>query len=279
MLRTVHPVKLILIAAAVGTLVGVGLSLRKQHQLDAQVTQLSHLGDTLPAEQFPPAPRETKEQMSAPLVDPRALEGLPPYPGADPRDLAQKTRAQGDDLHLAWFTTHDDVDQVMSFYEQRFSEMGRFIVHHHFNANAGYVGYLDTGDEKLHLISVLRNREQTVVFPSVSYPGHFFDPGGGQLPATVPVLPGTKGSVVFDFDEGAAARRSWFATTERPLDEVADFYAKALASKGWTVSEVNHALPTEVRIDARLGSASANVTLKKRAGQTVAIYVSIAGQV
>ncbi len=271
--------KIVLLAALLGTAVGVGLSLKKQRALDLQVKELAHLEDQLPKERFPPAPREAPANMSAPMVDPAALEGLPPYPGANPRDLAQKQRVQGDAMHLAWFQTDDSVDQVLSFYEQRFSEMGRFLVRHRFSAAAGYVGYLEVNDEKLHLISVMRNREHTLVFPSVSYPGRFFDNGGGQLPQTVPVLPGTKGSVVFDFDEGASARRSYFATTEQPLDSVADFYAKGFESKGWKVEEVNHSLPSEVRIDARRGEASASVLLKKREGQTVAIYVSIAGQV
>jgi len=279
-LRTVHPLKLIAAAALLGTAVGVVLSLRHQQQQTDEIAQIRHAAERLSPEQFPPAPRESPKAMSAPMVNPLALEGLPPYPGANPRDLASKQRVQGgDDLHMAWFTTDDDVDQVISFYEKRFSDMGRFLVRHRFSPAAGYVGYLDMGDEKLHLISVLRNRNQTVVFPSVSYPGHFFDNEGGQLPKSVPVLPNTKGQVVFDFDEGASARRSYFATTTRSLDEVADFYAKGFTDNGWKVQEVNHALDTEVRIDARLGQSSASVLLKKREGQTVAIYVSIAGQV
>jgi len=278
-LRTLHPVKLIAIAAVLGIAVGVGLSLRQQRELDREVKRLERVERALPKEAFPPAPRVTQAEMSAPMVDPAALEGLPPYPGANPRDLAHETRVQGDQLHLAWFQTDDSVDQVMGFYEQRFSEMGRFIVRHRFSPNAGYVGYLDLKDEKLHLISVMHNLRQTVVFPSVSYPGRFYEGGGGQLPKAVPSMPGVKAPVAFDFDEGPSARRSWFATTEEPLEQVADFYAKGFADKGWKVEEVNHAVPTEVRIDARRGDASASVLLKKRAGQTVAIYVSIAGQV
>jgi hypothetical protein len=278
-LRTIHPLKVIVLAAVVGTAVGVGLSLRKQANEDREVKELRHVADQLPSEHFPPAPRASPKDMSAPMVDPKALEGIPPYPGASPRDLSQKERVQGDDMHLAWFTTDDDIDTVLGFYEQRFSEMGRFLVHHRFSPGAGYVGYLDMGDEKLHLISVMKNRGHTVVFPSVSYPGKYFDSAGGQLPQTVPVLPNAVGSVVFDFDEGAAARRSYFATVDQSLDDVANFYSKGFTEKGWKVEEVNHALPTEVRIDARRGDSSASVVLKKRAGQTVAIYVSIAGQV
>ncbi|MFT3841856.1 MAG: hypothetical protein QM723_33000 [Myxococcaceae bacterium] len=279
MLRSVHPLKVIVLAAVLGTAGGVGLSLRKQANDRKELKQVKQLADTLPAEHFPPAPRATPADMSAPPVDPRALEGIPPYPNANPRDLAQKQRVQGDDLHMAWFTTDDDIDQVLGFYEKKFSDMGRFLVHHRFSPGAGYVGYLDMGDEKLHLISVMKNRGHTVVFPSVSYPGKYYESAGGQLPQTVPVLPNAQGSVVFDFDEGASARRSYFATVEQKLDDVADFYSKGFTEKGWKVEEVNHALPSEVRIDARRGDSSASVVLKKREGQTVAIYVSIAGQV
>ena len=85
--------------------------------------------------------------------------------------------------------------------------------------------------------------------------------------------------MVFDFDEGQNARRSYFATVEnRTLAEVVEFYKKGLVDKGWQLKEINDTLSSETRIDASRGKGSCNVLVQKRQ-QKVAIYVSIVGQV
>ena len=271
------------IACVLGAVAGVALSLKRQNEAEKDLQATTDALDrevAAQAQQFPPAPMpELKNaQMSGPQVSPEAIEGLPIYPGSNPHDLAKAIKGQGNDMKIAWFTTPDSIDQVLSFYEQRFAQAHRLPIRHRYNVNAGYVGYLDVNNEKLHLITAIRNLHDTLVFPSSSYPGQFLQ-SEGKLPEGVPVLPRANGSVVIDFDEGHNARQSYFATVgDRTVAEVAEFYKLQFALNGWSIEEVNEVLATEVRIDARKGKGSCNVLVQKR-DQKVAIYVSIAGQV
>lgn len=280
MIRSLSPLKLILVAGLLGSVAGIGLSLRRQHVEEKKLRKMSAQIDKLAAETFPPAPPAPRKSaaMTVPLMDPAAMEGLPAYPNTVPRNLASVVKTQGMDLKVGWFTTRDSIDDVISFYERKFAEKGYLPLRHRYNPGAGYVGYLDMNDEKLRLLTLIHNKGETLVMPSVSYPGRMLQ-AKAPTPASLPVLPGANGSVVVDFDEGMNARSSYFATVgEMSLAQVVDFYKKGFVEKGWELSEINDSKADEVRIDARRGKSSCNVLLQKRA-QKVAIYVSIAGQV
>ena len=271
--------RLIGLACLLGALAGVGLSFKRQHDEERDLQRMSDQLKELPIEHFPPAPVAAPRSKSASnaLIDPETMEGMPTYPHSIPQDLAGNLKGQGLEMKVGWFETHDSAADVLNFYEKKFIEEGKTPIRHRYSANAGYVGFLDT-DEKLHLVTVMKNYSKTLVFPSASYPGKFLE-GSGQVPDSVPVLPGASGNLVFDFDEGKQVRRSYFATVgDRSLAEVADYYKKAFVEKGWVLEEVNEAVSTEIRIDARRGKGSCNVLVQMREHK-VAIYVSIVGQV
>lgn len=274
------PFRLIGLACVLGVVAGVALSFKRQNDDERELRRLSEQLKGLPAERFPSAPAAGPQPraLASSLIDPETVEGIPAYPHSVARDLAGSLKTQGLEMKVGWFETLDAPEDVLNFYEKKFVEAGRLPVSHRYSANAGYVGFLDSKDEKLHLVTVMKNYRKTLVFPSASYPGKFLS-GAAEVPQSVPVLPGANGSLMFDFDEGKQERRSYFATVaDRSLAEVADFYKKAFVEKGWVVQEVNEAKPSEIRIDARRGQGSCNVLVQMREHK-VAIYVSIEGQV
>ncbi len=200
-----------------------------------------------------------------------ALKGLPPYPGARPRSLANGLTVQGVPMHVAWFSTKDTPEQVLSFYEEKLAAAGLPLVSRRYSAAAGYVGYMEIPSDRLHLISVLRQGDETLVFPSSSQVRRMME-SKESLP--IPSPPNVEGRLVFGFDEGGQKQRSMVATVKKgTVGEVVEFYKQGLVREGWRLSD-DRVSADQVRIEATKGGASASVVIRRAAGG-VSLFVTM----
>jgi hypothetical protein len=273
-----RPLPILAVAAVVGIAAGLIMSRRQELEEHMALEHMAQVVEDLPATRFPAPPDEKTTRK----IDLRAVEGLPPYPNAVPANILNQGQGVGGEMQIAWFSTQDDPDAVISFYEKAFAEKGIPFVSHFYSAKAGYVGYLEPAGERFHMLLAIKEGHQTVVLPSSSNPKKLLDSMGQKLPADVPEMPGLSSSMVFDFDERALAQRSYVATmTGKTVDEVANWYVDNFRSKGWTVSHA--ATPNgEATIDARMPpkenapSRSASLTIR-REKTSVTVYLTLSG--
>jgi hypothetical protein len=179
-----------------------------------------------------------------------ALIGLPPYPGAVPHRVAEAMRGQGGRMAVAWFSTDDPVDLVLEFYETRVNKEHLIAVSHRYSERSGYVGWLepdkagamaDAGLEMLdgvmHLASVLKEGNQTLVLLSASRPLQILD-GVAQLPQGVVLPPWAESPKVFDLGEGQLLQTTLFSEVkEREVAEIDAWMQSGLKAEGWKMAE------------------------------------------
>lgn len=272
--RSIRPVRVLAFAAALGIAGGVGLSFHRQQQAEQEIARIAAAPTQLDPVRFPeargPAP------VSAPSLNPLSVDGIPAYPSAKASDLLAQPPGHGSELQAAWFVTPDPPDVVLGFYEGRFSDMQVPWITHRYSQHAGYVGFLEYKTGRLHLVSVMRQGDQTVVFPSTSYPARLLNATVQDLP-DVPRHPRTRKSMVFDFDEKVLAKSSWFGLLEREtVAEAVAWYRTALAEKGWTVGQAVVLPSGEGKLEASRTGAKASFTLR-RDKQDVSVYVTLSG--
>jgi hypothetical protein len=223
----------------------------------------------------PPSP--LMRPSGAPLASAGALAGLPPYPGARPQDLAREIQIQGMPLHIAWFSTADPPEAVIHYYEEKFDQDGKLRVSHLYNAKAGYVGYLERPAEKMHLISVLREGDETLVFPSSSEMQGLFT-RSQKVPASLPEPAGARDSVVLSMKDNGVLQDSVYVTVpEQSLQQVMEFYRKGFEEKGWSVLTAVESSEA-IRLEAKQNGATATVLLRKLKASIkpgVAVYVTL----
>lgn len=273
--KPLRPVRVLLFAAVLSTVTGVSLSLYRQHKEELEVQRVRALPDKIPGlRHMQPLPQQAGPILE---VDPEALEGIPPYPGAYPRDIARGVKGQGAEMKIAWFSTEDSVDEVMDFYARKFEEEKRPWVSHRFHAKHGYVAWMEMPSEKTHTVTVTRSGSQTLVFPSTGYPRKLLEQPPSQ-PQSLPQFPGIDGGVMFSFDEAQNPRLTWFATIPgKRLSEVRDFYTRGMTEKGWTIEEINEEAQGQVRIQAKGPDRNCSVLLKENSGVGILVYVNMAG--
>ena len=177
---------ILLVAAALGLVGGVVLA------------EVRLMGDAVPAEDDEPLIGEADEAMpmgrAMAQADPMApdeetLEGIAPYPGAAPRKLTSHSSVSGMPMKVSWFSTPDGPGEVLAFYQKAFVADDRRVVTHRFSENIGYVAWTDRNDppphgdageddptppNPLHMVSVVRQGRDTLVFISKTEPHEFF---------------------------------------------------------------------------------------------------------
>jgi hypothetical protein len=211
------------------------------------------------------------------LASAESLTGLPPYPGARPQDLAADVTALGVPMHVAWFSTPDSPADVVHFYEEKLAKDRKLMVSHLYSENAGYVGYLEMPGEKMHVVSVLRQGQETLVFPSESEMGQSAS-ATTAVPNTLPRPERGEGSLVLTFKDNGVVQDTVFENVpDGDLDQVLASYQRGFKDKGWTVGPPNRSSPDAVRLEAKRDRTTATVVLRRQAAPHpgVAVYLTL----
>jgi hypothetical protein len=278
---SVSPVGVIAIAAALGVVGGIGLSLHRQAVQQREVEAIQRL-DAQDAEPEVIQVEGPGKPLQSGRVHLTAVEGLPQYPNAFVRPLTSSGKDGGVEMNIAWFSTKDSMDDVLNFYAMELNAKGKRWVVHEFSPTSGYAAYLDLHDHRLHMVSVMVERHETLVFASSSYPERMIKQGTGEAetpPPGLPAVAGAEGSLSFDLGTGMGpAKKLWTSTfKQRTIADVRDTYRKALTDEGWAVQEGKGSSASEARLDAKRGSGELQVMIRRDAASNVAVYVSMSG--
>ncbi len=230
-------------ALVVGSATGALLAERREAERDLREVQhrveaLTPMGDALRT-----ARGAGGAEPMAP--DPEALRGIPPYPGASPRRLVSGGKALGGVRAIAWFSTTDPVEDVVSFYTQAFSRLELGPVSHLYGPSAGYAAWLEgrrgpdasLEEGSLHLVSAIRGGPgETLVLLSASEPERLLD-AQPQLPPGVVLPKGASRLLVLDLAEVGAPRETIHASAGgASVGELVSFYEQSFERRGWTLT-------------------------------------------
>jgi hypothetical protein len=242
--RGVRVEVLLAVAAVLGVVSGLLLGSRSADEesavldeIDARAEALMPLG----------AAADTRGSGALMNADPRSLYGIPPYPNAMPRSLGDLNHVQGMPLVASWFTTNDPPEQIIAFYELTYLDAGYPIASHMYDADHGYVAWLDeepadagVAEGVVHMVSVIKNTprdRETIVLLSASRPQRLLDaerrlPEGLVLPEGA--LPPEVVEMVFE------GRQRLMVTTRAKgtLDTTMKGLVARLERSGWAVEEV-----------------------------------------
>ncbi|MBL8957618.1 MAG: hypothetical protein JNK82_42985 [Myxococcaceae bacterium] len=257
-----RPLRVLVGAAVLGTVLGTTFAFRREAE-DEKARQA--LEEAAGGEVGSSPELDDKSG----LVKLAAVQGLPPYPGAHVRPISS-----ADELDVAWFSTKDSVEQVLSFYERELVDKGVMPVSHQYSEHAGYAGYLDLPDRRMHLVSVIRQSGETLVFPSTSLPEKMLA-GGAAPPAGVPNIAGAESTLGFDLGGGPDKRQVWLATyANQSLEQVTAAWRSGLEGNGWQVKRTEE--QGEPRLAAERAGSSLQVAIRRDPGEKVAVYVTTA---
>ncbi len=246
-------------------MVGVGLSMQRQREIDEQLEQVMAEGEDLVAH-VPPG----KDPVDFMQPDPESLRGIPPYPGASPRRLSSTPAYKGQPFAASWFSTQDAVESVVGFYRDAFSTLQTPNVSHVFSENLGYAAFyempdLDGGADvmsgQVHMVTAVHSGSQTYVFVSNSQPTLFLEqaavlPGGLELP------PGALRAQWVDVGEGPIKKKTVFAVVpEISSAEVSSYFNGAFSRNQW-VAEPASVEDGLLTLKARRGGDVVTVVLK-----------------
>lgn len=263
---------ILLVAAALGLVGGVVLA------------EVRLMGDAVPAEDDEPLTGEAEEVMpmgrAMAQADPMApdeetLEGIAPYPGAAPRKLTSHSSVSGMPMKVSWFSTPDGPAEVLAFYQKAFVADDRMVVTHRFSENIGYVAWTDRNDppphgdageddptppNPLHMVSVVRQGRDTLVFISKTEPHEFFA-RPLRLPNGVLLPPSAEPPQVIELAEFSLDRRTIYSRArELSVDETRQFFERELTKAQWSLVDGAEE-DRRVSMIAKKGTATQQITL------------------
>jgi hypothetical protein len=257
--------------AVVGALMGLvwegEVHEREEARLDAQMTRAT---EELVSSYRQPSGLTEAERHTVQ----RATQGLPPYKDAVPQALAADFLGPHAPMAAAWFVTEDPPQEVLDFYEGNLLDAGLPIYRHSYNANAGYVGYMEPDTKEMHTVSVLLQGERTAVFVSKGQVSELLEhpsslPPGMQLP------PGAGTPMVLSFREEGRVR--YVITADFPEGQapgLAPFYRGALEPQGWVMQEP---VPGSSQLSFRRGSSRFDAAIE-REGAAARLYLTLEQQ-
>jgi hypothetical protein len=217
----------------------------------------------------------------APLEDTQlpALEGLPAYPGSRPAPLASDVRTQAMPTAIAWFSTPDSVDDVLDWYENTLNEGGIAAFAHRFGPSTGYVAYHRRATDAMHVVAVMRQGSETLVFPALTQAGNLAQ-ARAEVPAGIPHPGAALHTSVVDVIDGGVKMTTVTGIVElASLAELVAFYQRELAARGWQVDLVAQGIAGQARIEARRAGARFEVMLNNlAAGNEVSAVQIVAMQ-
>lgn len=229
--------KLLLVTSVIGLAVGAALSVRQQREFQRSLEAMERHAETI---DFPlPSPVAAAPRAeSRPAVDPRLLAALPAFPNARPRDLFQGELIKGAPMSVAWFSTPETVDSVLEYYDEYFKLSGQEHRKHKYGPNSGYVAWFEEdedldagpGEGVMHLISAIRQGDETMVLLSETNPLAVLEGPPQQLPDGVHVPANASRPTVLNLETGLSIH-SRLAPAR--LEDVSAEYLGRLSTTGW----------------------------------------------
>ncbi|WP_233261281.1 hypothetical protein [Vitiosangium sp. GDMCC 1.1324] len=207
----------------------------------------------------------------------RALSHFPPYPhGSRPEVLAADYLGDKAPMAVAWFTTQDPPDQVLSHYAGTLLDAGLPALGLRYNDNAGYVGYWSPASEEVHLVSALAQGGETLVFISSGRMAPLLD-GQPQVPEWIPLPVDAEDASALSFQlEGATQHTVSARVPESTVTEVETFFREALEKKGWGVRELHAPDDVGTELEVNRGTVFGMVMLRRQApASDVLIHISL----
>ncbi|WP_225413445.1 hypothetical protein [Stigmatella hybrida] len=260
--------------SVVGALIGFGWEARLSEQEEARIDNL--LSEDTQGVREPPA-RQSGPSAEEKAIVQRATQGLPPYKDAVPQPLAADFLDANSPFAVAWFITRDTPWAVLDFYQDALLKEGLPPVQHRYNANAGYVGYVMPRTQKVHMVSVLAQGGETMVFVSAGQVESFIE-NQGQLPPGLPLPPGAREPVTLTFREEGRVRYSVMASlAPEQVNGVQAFYQQALEPQGWLLEDGAREPSPEPQFSFRRGDSRLNATVQ-REGAGARLYLSLEQQ-
>jgi hypothetical protein len=207
----------------------------------------------------------------------RALSHFPPYPrGSRPEVLAADYLGSDVPIAVAWFSTEDTPDQVLAHYNSTLLDAGLPTVGERYSEHAGYVGYWSPASEEVHLVSVLAQGGETLVFVSSGRMARMLE-GPPKVPEWIPLPLDAEDAAALTFKlEGGTQYTVSARVPEGTVPEVTEFFSKALIERGWRVQQVRPADESGVQLEVRRGEVRGMVMLRRQPpAPEVMIYLSL----
>jgi len=225
-----------------------------------------------------PLGRAAPKHLDLTSPDPVSLAGIPPYPNASPRSLAQLTRVVGVPLSASWFSTDDSVERVMAFYEDQF-RAEEHATSHRDGQGIGYVAYRadrdfeDGGvDSVLRMVTVVPQGRSTLVLVSNSQPQRLLG-ASPEVPPEVALPPGAVDPHVVESSSLEGGGVTVSASMNAELSAVSSSMRERLTAQGWSVDS-RPGEPSNSLVATRFGARQL-VWLEQRAGASTTIVVQL----
>ena len=227
---------LLLIAALVGGVGGVGLASRGFDERPAEEIAEEEVDQALPEAFVSGA--SAHPDMSP---DPRSLAGIPPYPDAAPRKLTSRGTLQNTPAAISWFETDDPPERVLAYYFKAFEKENRRAIIQQFSPTMGYAGWMeeaaDGGPGLLHMVSVMKQYRKTMVLLSASRPEAILN-AQLQLPGGIKLPDGASPPTAVSLGEDMLGTDVMYSSVENMSGpEVVTFFKRQFQEGGFTVSD------------------------------------------
>ncbi|HYO57627.1 hypothetical protein [Archangium sp.] len=195
----------------------------------------------------------------------RALSHFPPYPrGSRPEVLAADYLGTEVPIAVVWFTTRDTPDQVLAHYNGTLLDAGLPSLGKRYSEHAGYVGYWSPASEEVHLVSVLAQGGETLVFVSSGWMEPLLE-GSPKVPEWIPLPTDAEDASALVFQlEGATQYTVSARVPEGTVVEVETFFREELGKRGWSVRELHAPDGSGAELEVRRGAVFGMVMLRRQ---------------
>jgi len=207
----------------------------------------------------------------------RALSHFPPYPrGSRPEVLAADYLGSDVPIAVAWFSTEDPPDRVLSHYRGTLLDAGLPALSEHHGEHAGYVGYWSPSTEEVHLVSTLAQGGETLVFVSSGRMAPLLE-GPAKVPEWIPLPVETEDALALTFSlEGATQHVVSGRVPRSTVPEVVELFLRSFGERGWSVEATHPARDAIAELEVRRGGVRGLVMVRRTLpAQEVDIYLSL----
>ncbi|MFY2557014.1 hypothetical protein ACN469_05240 [Corallococcus terminator] len=195
----------------------------------------------------------------------RALVHFPAYPRASRAELLAVDYLGPDvPIAVAWFSTKDTPEQVLSHYRQVLLDNGLPVLGERHGENGGWVGYWSPATEEMRLVSVLAQGGETLGFVSAGQVAPLLK-RASRVPPWIPLPPELSEPITLSFSmEGASHHVVSGQLPEAAPSSVGEKYRNLLTEKGWDVGAVEPVDANGIAFELMKGTTLGRATLRTR---------------